>query len=114
MAAEGLRRRRRNGQAARRRIRERGSSDERAAEPGPERGLGWLPAHRTPDLSDRLHQAAAVYDRRRAVRQGAAGRTGQRAAPAWQAVGHNERDRQLTGPGLAVAARLLVSDRTVQ
>ena len=45
------------------------------------------------------------------------GLLGERAegrAPARRAVGHDERDRQLPGPDVAVAVRPLVPGRTVQ
>ena len=60
-------------------------------------------------LPGRLHQTAPVPGRRRLP-----GRPGRRPASGRRPVGHDERDRQLPRPSLAVAVHLLVPDLPVQ
>ena len=79
-----------------------------AARVRPERRARRRAADQQAVLPDRLHQAAAVHGRRRRARQPRRSR-----APARRPVGHDERDRQLPGPGVAVAVHVLVSDQAV-
>src|SRR6476619_1128744 len=77
--------------------------------PGAERRARRRPADFEPVLPDELHQAAALPIRRLVLRG-----QGQRAASARRPVGDDERDRQLSGAGLALALHVLVPDLPLQ
>ena len=67
---------------------------------------GWARRHAAEPgsvLQHELHQTAALHRRRHVPRQ-----PGRRPTPAGQPVGHDERDRELSRPGVAVALHHVV------
>jgi len=103
---QGQGRGRRLGLGAHRQRRPGPDSDEFPAGLRPIRRARRCPAHQQAVLRDRLHQGAAVHGRRRGPDEPCPGRE-----PARRAVGHDERDRQLPGAGVALALHLLVPDQ---